>query len=105
MAWLRYRRLAPALRRMVRENRESREEATRAYRTMNEMAELLAAVIRDDEAAAANGDGRFVATAEGTMYHRPDCSIVAGRTDLRRVSAERMTTKSQAPTSFRRVST
>jgi len=76
------------LTRMVRENRESREEAVRAYRTMSEMAELLAAVIRDDEAAASNGDGRFVATAGGTMYHRADCSIVAGRSDLRHVSPD-----------------
>ena len=76
--------------RMVRENRESREEAVKAYRTMSEMAELLAAVLRgeDEEGASSNGEGRFVATAEGTMYHRPDCSIVAGRSDLRRVSPE-----------------
>ena len=76
------------LTRMIRENRESRDEAARTYRTMNEMAELLAAVLREDdeEPASGNGDGRLVATPEGTMYHRPDCSIVAGRTDLRRVS-------------------
>jgi hypothetical protein len=29
---------------------------------------------------------RFVATPSGTMYHRPDCSVVAQRDDLRRVS-------------------
>jgi uncharacterized membrane protein len=28
----------------------------------------------------------FVATPSGTMYHRPDCSVVAKRDDLRRVS-------------------
>jgi hypothetical protein len=29
---------------------------------------------------------RFVATPSGTMYHRPDCSVVAQRDDLRQVS-------------------
>ncbi len=29
----------------------------------------------------------YVATARGGMLHRPDCSVVAGRQDLRKVSA------------------
>ncbi len=37
--------------------------------------------------AASNGGGDFVATAKGGMLHRPDCSVVAGREDLRSVSA------------------
>lgn len=36
--------------------------------------------------AAANGKGSYVATAKGGMLHRPDCSVVAGRGDLRQVS-------------------
>jgi len=37
--------------------------------------------------AAANGHaGDLVATAKGGMLHRPDCAVVAGRTDLRHVS-------------------
>ena len=77
------------LTRMVRETRESRAEATKAFKTMNEMAELLASVLRDNgtQAPAAAEDGQFVATQGGTMFHRPDCAVVTGRSDLRRVSA------------------
>jgi hypothetical protein len=31
---------------------------------------------------------RFVATPSGTMYHRPDCSVVAQRDDLRQVTGD-----------------
>lgn len=46
--------------------------------------------------AASSGSvpvARFVATASGTMFHRPDCSVVANRDGLREVSpdAEGMT--------------
>ncbi|MEY2461670.1 MAG: hypothetical protein QOG30_3500, partial [Acidimicrobiaceae bacterium] len=30
----------------------------------------------------------LVATGKGTMAHRPDCVVVAGKPDLRRVSAD-----------------
>src|SRR5207248_4882326 len=78
------------LTRMVRETRESREEASRTFRTMNEMAELLAAVLREEETGvrATSADGSFVATQGGTMFHRPNCAVVAGRRDLRKVSGE-----------------
>ena len=32
--------------------------------------------------------GTFVATKTGTMFHRPDCSVVAERPDLRQVGAD-----------------
>ena len=35
----------------------------------------------------ANGSAPYVATAKGSMLHRPDCAVVAGREDLRQVSA------------------
>ena len=35
-----------------------------------------------------NGQSPFVATAHGSMLHRPDCSVVAGRRDLHSVPAE-----------------
>jgi hypothetical protein len=49
------------------------------------------ASLRDPEAPAAAGPvaagaGRLVATAKGTMAHRPDCSVVAGKRGLRQVS-------------------
>ena len=38
-------------------------------------------------ASSANGHAPYVATTKGGMLHRPDCSVVAGRDDLRWVSA------------------
>ena len=38
---------------------------------------------------SSNGSGRrFVATPGGTMFHRPDCSVVSSRDDLHEVSAD-----------------
>jgi hypothetical protein len=45
--------------------------------------ELLAAIDR----LAAVADGMLVATATGTMLHRPDCPVVANRPGVRRVKA------------------
>jgi hypothetical protein len=39
------------------------------------------------KAAGRNGSSPFVATAKGGMVHRPDCAVVAGRDDLRPISA------------------
>jgi hypothetical protein len=36
--------------------------------------------------SSANGSGPFVATARGNMLHRPDCAVVARRTDRHSVS-------------------
>ena len=38
-------------------------------------------------ASSGNGSAPFVATAKGSMLHRPDCAVVAGRSDLRPISA------------------
>ena len=38
--------------------------------------------------AKALAPGALVATAKGGMIHRPDCAVVAGREDLRTVSAD-----------------
>ena len=38
--------------------------------------------------ATAASTGSLVATPTGTMLHRPDCSVVAGREDIRVVSAD-----------------
>ena len=35
-----------------------------------------------------NGAAAFVATPTGTMFHRPDCVVVANRPKLRKVSAD-----------------
>ena len=39
-------------------------------------------------APAAATAGEFVTTSRGTMFHRPDCVVVKGRTDLQRVSGD-----------------
>jgi hypothetical protein len=39
------------------------------------------------KAASRNGSSPFVATAKGSMLHRPDCAVVAGREDLRPIAA------------------
>lgn len=39
-------------------------------------------------AAGANGHLGFVATARGSMWHRPDCAVVAGRKDLHEVGPD-----------------
>jgi len=42
---------------------------------------------RRTSSSGSNGKAPFVATARGGMLHRPDCAVVAGRTDLHGVSA------------------
>lgn len=46
-----------------------------------------AAPSRRTASSKSNGSSPFVATARGGMLHRPDCAVVAGRTDLHGVSA------------------
>lgn len=43
---------------------------------------------RSATSRAANGASGFVATARGSMWHRPDCAAVAGRSDLRSVGPD-----------------
>jgi len=41
-----------------------------------------------DEHSAVSTNGSLVATGKGTMAHRPDCVVVAGKNGLRAVSAD-----------------
>ena len=71
--------------RLVQENREHTERLVAAI-------DRLGALAEPDEAAPAargraSGDGMLVATATGTMLHRPDCPVVANRPGVRRVKA------------------
>jgi len=50
-------------------------------------AERMAAASAAD-AATASTNGNLVATGKGTMAHRPDCVVVAGKHGLRAVSAD-----------------
>lgn len=64
---------------LTRMLRESREHSKRLEETLEQ--------IRDALHPATSGNGTFVATAKGTMFHRDDCRLVAGRADVHAVSA------------------
>ena len=66
--------------------RESREQTRELTAAVDRLQALLTATGAAGEAALAD---TFVATANGTIYHRRDCTVVAGRTDLRRVDPDR----------------
>ena len=69
--------------RLVQENRAHTRELVAAI-------DRLAALAGEDGAAAPGvtaSAGTFVATATGTMLHRPDCPVVANRPGVRRVKA------------------
>jgi hypothetical protein len=66
--------------------RESREQTQQLVTSLGRLEALLQAT----GAATADGAiGTYVATATGSIFHRQDCTVVAGRTDLRRVDPER----------------
>jgi hypothetical protein len=58
---------------------ENREHSRRLEETLEQ--------IRDALHPASTGNGIFVATVKGTMFHRDDCRLVAGRADVHAVSA------------------
>jgi hypothetical protein len=70
------------LTRMVKENRRQTELLVGA---ITRLEGLLGAGGNGTGPAA---DGMLVATATGSMLHRPDCPIVVGREGLRRVSRD-----------------
>ena len=57
---------------------QNREQGARMERVLGE--------IKDAIASARGTSDILVATAGGTMYHRPDCKLVSGRQDLREVT-------------------
>ncbi|MBV8982862.1 MAG: hypothetical protein JO248_00275 [Acidimicrobiia bacterium] len=70
--------------RLVQENRTNTRELIAAI-------DRLGMIDGDGAGAAASGgraaNGMLVATATGTMLHRPDCAVVANRPGTRRVKA------------------
>jgi hypothetical protein len=73
---------------IVRESRTAREDLQAA---LSRLEVLLAAGLTDGASTAPttpNGQPGLVATATGSMLHRPDCSIVVGRTNLRAASPD-----------------
>jgi hypothetical protein len=76
---------------LTRQIQESRRQSDATTAALTNIAELLAGGSNGSRVAAGNGGrakGEFVATATGTMLHRPDCAVVTGRTGLRTVSAD-----------------
>ena len=66
--------------------RESREQSHQLNSTLLRLESLMqAAGVATGEGAAAD---TYVATASGSIFHRQDCTVVAGRTDLREVDPE-----------------
>lgn len=72
--------------------RESRTQSERAAEILDQIAQSLNGsaprAARRTATIAGGATGALVATRSGTLFHRPDCSIVAGREKLRRVTAQ-----------------
>jgi hypothetical protein len=66
----------------VRESREQTEAVTAALARL----ESLLASGASTTGATAGVTAGFVATPNGSIFHRPDCTVVAGRTDLTSVN-------------------
>jgi hypothetical protein len=71
---------------------ESREQSRELISAMSRLEGLLVSGVSMG-APGAGGNGApgatFVSTASGSIFHRPDCTVVSGRTDLSPVDAER----------------
>ena len=67
----------------VRESREQTEAITAALARLES---LLASGASTTGGASAGVTAGFVATPNGSIFHRPDCTVVAGRTDLTSVN-------------------
>jgi hypothetical protein len=79
--------------RLVRESRQRSDEQERALRRIEELlwADLATGNGRASQRSKprkATTNGGFVATANGTMFHRDDCPVVADREGLRRVGPD-----------------
>ena len=76
---------------LTRQIQESRTQSDTTAQALARIAELLAGGSNGSRVAEGNGGvktGEFVATATGTMIHRPDCAVVTGRKGLRKVSPD-----------------
>ncbi len=76
---------------MTRTLDESRTAAAKTQETLERIEELLGArgvPATNGSAAKVAEAAPFVKTARGTMFHRPGCTVVAGRDGLIEVSAD-----------------
>ena len=67
-----------------------REHRAQSSRLANKLEAIRVLLAKEEGAGApaASSNGDYVITATGNMFHRPDCAVVADRTDLRRVSED-----------------
>ncbi len=76
---------------LTRQVEETKRQAQMTEQALRRIEEALVASSNGSGGGSASSggssNGAFVATAGGTMFHRPDCAVVAGRTDLKKVSA------------------
>lgn len=71
--------------------RETRAQADRAAAILDEIHGSLngsSPAGARPKAIAGGANGAFVATRSGNLFHLPTCSVVAGRSNLKRVSAK-----------------
>ena len=77
--------------RQIQETRRQADETSDALRQIRDLLASGAAAAASSasaKTAAAAGNGAYVATEKGTMFHKPDCVVVAGRDDLRSVDPD-----------------
>ena len=73
---------------------QQREQTDRTVAVLERLEARLAdlpagnGAARSSSAGARNGGAQFVATASGTMFHLSDCSVVANRPKLRKVTGD-----------------
>lgn len=71
--------------RQVQETRRQTEVVEEALRRIEAL--VAGGAGRDGAVGQGQTNGSFLATARGTMFHRPDCAVVAERDDVRSVSS------------------
>ena len=71
----------------IRESREASRELTEALGRLESLLAGGAAVGGSSGSGSGVAGNGFVATPSGSIFHRPDCPVVAGRRDLSRVDA------------------
>jgi hypothetical protein len=73
---------------LVREGRTAREDLQASLARVEELLAASLTGVASTAAVSANGQPGLVATSTGSMVHRPDCAVVAGRPNLRAASPD-----------------
>ena len=73
----------------IRESREQTREVADALRRLEALLTGGSVALSSNGSGATDATKSFVATPNGSIFHRADCSVVAGRNDLSSVDANR----------------